>query len=793
MASIIRIKRSGVSASANTLASGELAYTWEASTGGKLLIGWGNEIDGEAANVSAIGGQYYTDKLNHTPGIATANAALVLGDNKEIDEITSGNIKITGNAVSSTTGNIVLAATGLIDANSTRIINVNTPTAGTDAANKSYVDSEINALNASSDLDFATDSGGGSVFLSSEIFSILGGTGLSTSSDANNSVTIDLDDTTVTAGSYGSSTEIPIITVDAQGRLTAASTVSISTDLSIAGDTGTDSVSLLSDTFTIAGDTGITTTVTNNQVSIDLDDTAVTAGSYGAADTIGTFTVDAQGRLTDASDVSIQIVTSQITDFQEDVEDVVGGLISGDGSTGIDVVYTDATGSLVISAQDASDTNKGVASFNPTNFTVTSGAVSSNDITIGSTSFTLGETATDIAGLTSIEIDNIRVDGNTISALDTDGNIILTPNGAGFVSVNDSLIKDVADPVTPGDAANKRYVDDVAQGLHAVPSAEAATTTDLNATYSNGTTTGTLTFTADPLVIDGISTWSLGDNILVKDQINAYENGSYIITQLGDAGNSYEWVLERADFANETTEIAGSFEFITAGTQYLNTGWVATVPSDFELGNTTASSDSSFTTRGDIIYVQFSGAGTFNAGNGLDLNGTTFSVNVDDVTIEIVGDTLQVKNSGITNDKLANPTFTIDADTGTADPVALGETLTIVGGEGVDTSVSGNQITIAGEDASDINKGIASFDATDFTVTSGNVTLNDERIEDIVGAFTLGGTAITVTYDDGAGTLTVDADLATTTNVGVASFSSDNFAVSAGGEVTITSVDGGTF
>jgi len=85
-----------------------------------------------------------------------------------------------------------------------------------------------------------------------------------------------------------------VFTVDAQGRLTAANTVSISTDLSIAGDTGTDTLSLLTDTLTFTGDTGITTAVSDNRVTIDLDDTAVTAGGYGAADTVATFTVDAQ-------------------------------------------------------------------------------------------------------------------------------------------------------------------------------------------------------------------------------------------------------------------------------------------------------------------------------------------------------------------------------------------------------------------------------------------------------------------------------------------------------------------
>ena len=65
-----------------------------------------------------------------------------------------------------------------------------------------------------------------------------------------------------------------------------------------------------------------------------------------------------------------------------------------------------------------------------------------------------------------ILIDNISIDGNTISTTDPDGNIILDPNGTGFIDASTSIISNVVDPVQAQDAATKRYVDtrDVAFG-----------------------------------------------------------------------------------------------------------------------------------------------------------------------------------------------------------------------------------------------------------------------------------------------------------------------------------------
>jgi hypothetical protein len=204
-----------------------------------------------------------------------------------------------------------------------------------------------------------------------------------------------------------------------------------------------------------------------------------------------------------------------------------------------------------------------------------------------------------------------------------------------------------------------------------------------------------------------------------------------------------------------------------------------------------------------INFVQISSAQIYSAGEGLQLDGVTFNVLVDGTSIEINGSNqLQLAAGGITGGMLANNTVTNSklehstitiSDGSASDDVSLGETLTFTSGAGTSVSVSENTVTIAGVNATDDVKGIASFDIADFVVVDGNVTLNVEGIQDIVAGFVVQGRAITITHDAGANTITFDADLATTSTVGVAKFNSTNFAVANTGDVTVAAIDGGTY
>jgi hypothetical protein len=690
MASIIRIKRSTTAGDPSTLGNGELAYSAADSSvvsgGDRLYIGSGTETSGNAAAHIVIGGKFFTDMLDHAKGTLTANSAIITDANSKIDNLKVDNIDLNGNTISvtDTNGNLTLAANGTGSVNvSTGALKIASTAAATGSNTGAlqvaggasiegalYLNGQLSAgagsftsinntpignttassgafttLTASSTLGVtgeATFSGGvkiGADTLQEYIQDITGGqisdsTEIDvTYNDTTGTTTLDLKTTGVTAGSYGSSTQIPTFTVDSKGRLSAAGTANVATNLSISGDTGSDTISLLNDTLNVVGGEGIDTTInsTTNTLTIAAEDASSSNKGVASFSSAG-FTVTAGNVV--LNDNVVQGVTTD-----SGAINMAGNAISILGGEGIDVTHTGTT--ITVAGEVATGSNLGVASFDGNDFTVTAGAVSikaagvsnaqleNSSVTIGSTTVSLGGTSTTLAGLTELTVDNLNINGNTITATDTNGGITLDPNGTGHVSVSNALLRDVATPLSPTDAANKAYVDAVAEGLHIHASVQAATTAPIagSVTYDNGTDGVGATLTTDTPMnsMDGYSLVN-GDRVLIKNQTNAAHNGIYIRT-------SSTVFTRSADF-NTTAEVAsGDFLFVSNGTVNGKTGWVQTVKS-IAIGTT------------NVVFEQFSGAGTYIAGSGLAFTGNTIDIVLQTQGgLEIVSDELGLKST----------------------------------------------------------------------------------------------------------------------------------------------------
>lgn len=283
--------------------------------------------------------------------------------------------------------------------------------------------------------------------------------------------------------------------------------------------------------------------------------------------------------------------------------------------------------------------------------------------------------------------------GNGLDYDDNTGAISVNPSefalsavGAptGNVDLASYKITNLGNPTQSTDATNKAYVDAAVEGLLTKPAVDVATTSNITATYDNGTSGvgSTLTILASAtLDIDGKTSWTQYDSVLVKDQTDPAENGRYVLTTVGDAETN--WVFTRCGLCDEADEIPGAYIFVTDGTANGQTGWVLHVddPATFIVGTD------------DIDVYQFSGAGTYTAGTGLTLTGTVFSINtgttVDLSTSQtLTNKTIDAANNtlnGVINNTLTTTTGDVIYASAANTPARLaigseGELLTVVSG-----------------------------------------------------------------------------------------------------------------
>ena len=359
MANTIRIKRrssAGAAGSPTGLANAELAF---------------NEADDTL---------YYGKGTGGEGGLAT-NALAIAGPGAYVS--LSGTQTITGNKTFSGTldlGSSAIATTKSANNNSTAV------------ATTAYVDSAIGSVGQFSGLTFAGDTGTSEPIASGDTFKVSGGTGLSSVASATDTVTVNLDNTAVTPGSYGGAASVGSFTVDAQGRLTAASSTTI--EIALGTNTSGNYVA------TITGGTGVTSSAattgegTTHSLSIG-QDVATSASVTFAGLTLNSGSMVFEGATADAHETTLA-VTDPTADRTITLPDATGTVaLTADK---LSAFATTSSSELAGVISDETGTGALVFANTPTlvtpNIGVATGTslVLSGDLTVNGTTTTINST-----------------------------------------------------------------------------------------------------------------------------------------------------------------------------------------------------------------------------------------------------------------------------------------------------------------------------------------------------------------------------------------------------------------
>jgi len=561
---------------------------------------------------------------------------------------------------------------------------------------------------------------GGSISLPGDIEGVTAGTGL-TGGGTSGTVTLNVDTTVV-------ATTNNTLTLSNKTIALGSNTVS--------GTTAQFNSALTDGDFaTIAGTETLTNkTLTNPVVTgLTLNDSSIVfeGSSADANETTLTVTNPTADRTITLPDVSGTVVTTGDTGTVTSTMIADGTIVNAD---------INATAAIAVSKLAAS-TISGVTLGNNLN-ALTIGTGLSGTSYNGSSAVTVAidSTVATTSGAQTLTNKTVALGNNTISGTIAQFNTALTDGdfatlagsetltnktlgstttlGANL-NANSNKITSLGTPTASTDAATKQYVDDLAQGLHIHASVVAATTANLTATYANGSSgvgaTLTNSGTQAALVIDGV-TLSTSDRVLVKNQTAQLQNGIYTVTNTGSV--STNWVLTRATDMDESVEIdGGDFVFVTGGTAGDNTGWVQTSTS-VTVGTTA------------IIFTQFSGAGTYLAGNGLTLTGNTFSIDT----------TITANLSG--TQTLTNKTIALGSNTVSGTVAQFNSALT-----------DGDFATLAGTETLTSKTFNLSNNTLTGTVAQFNTALSDGDFATLAGTETLTSKTINLSSNTLTGTI----------------------------------------
>lgn len=264
-------------------------------------------------------------------------------------------------------------------------------------------------------------------------------------------------------------------------------------------------------------------------------------------------------------------------------------------------------------------------------------------------------------------------------------------------------------PVASTDTVNLGYLQSVISGLEWKQVAQAATTGNLTATYSNGASGVGATLTNSGVqaafAIDGY-TANLNDRIVVKNQTTQTQNGIYFVSNQGSGATN--WVLTRTTDSNTSASLNNATLYVTNGTANGDTGWTQTT------ANPTIGTS-------NVVFVQFSGSGTYTAGTGLTLTGNQFSLTSPVVsTLGGTGTTTAPSSGQILVGTSGGQYVPFTLASGTGISTTTGSGTLQINNTGVTSIVAGTAISVSGATGAVTvnNTGVVSFSLNDASTTS---------------------------------------------------------------------------